>query len=400
MPHDFGAGISRRGFLAGTAATLFAAGAVADALDESLVRPAWAPASGRKLRIGVVGGGFGLAFHWHEHPNCEVVAVSDLRPDRRAMLQGRYACEKAYDTLEDLVKDPDIDAVAVFTPAPDHARHTLICFEHGKHVISACPACMTLEEAAALVEAKRRTGLRYMNAETSWYRWDTITARRLHRAGAFGEMVYSEGEYFHPGIGYDADSLSRVNGEKTWRHGFPPMLYPTHSTGFLTGVTGERIVQVSAIGLRELNDPAYRDNAYQNPYANGMALALTDQGHPFRFIVAWNIHAHGERATWFGDKGALYMPGHGGQPFAHKADGATLRALPDYWREVPEAMRYDRGHGNSHAFITHEFVTAFVEDREPEIDLDAALALCVPGIVAHRSCDAGGAQLPVPQFTV
>jgi predicted dehydrogenase len=389
--------LSRRGFLAGTAA-LFAAGAVAEGLGPALQAPAWTPATDRRLRIGVVGGRFGLAFHWHEHPNCTVVAVSDLLPDRRAMLQGRYECERAYPSLEELVKDPEVEAVALFTPAPDHARHTLLCFAHGKHVISACPACMTLEEAEALAEAKRRTGLRYMSAETSWYRWETITARRLFRQGAFGEMVYSEGEYFHPAIGYDGDSLSRVDGEKTWRYGFPPLRYPTHSTGFLTGVTGEQIVKVSAIGLRELSDPAYRDNAYGNPYANGTVLALTDQGHPFRFIVAWNIHSHGERATWFGSKGALYMPGHGGQPFAHRTEAGALAALPDYWHEVPEGMRYDKGHGNSHAFLTHEFVTAMVEDREPEIDLDAALALCVPGIVAEQSCNAGGAQLDVPRF--
>ena len=38
----------------------------------------------------------------------------------------------------------------MFTPAPDHAAHVQLCMEHGKHVISACPACMTLEEAAVL----------------------------------------------------------------------------------------------------------------------------------------------------------------------------------------------------------------------------------------------------------
>ncbi len=37
----------------------------------------------RKVRIGVVGGGFGCSFQWHEHPDCIVQAVSDLREDRR-----------------------------------------------------------------------------------------------------------------------------------------------------------------------------------------------------------------------------------------------------------------------------------------------------------------------------
>ena len=33
--------------------------------------------------MGVVGGGFGSSFQWHEHPNCIVTGVTDLRADRR-----------------------------------------------------------------------------------------------------------------------------------------------------------------------------------------------------------------------------------------------------------------------------------------------------------------------------
>lgn len=391
------AGMSRRQFLAGSGAALVAAGALAEGLPIDLVGAPWEQTTDRQLRIGVVGGRFGLAFQWSEHPNCTVVAVSDLRPDRRATMQGRFRCDTTYPSLEELVKDPNIDAVALFTPAPDHARHTLLCFEHGKHVICACPACMTLEEAYTLINAKARTGLRYMNAETSYYRWDTITARRLYQAGAFGEMVYCEGEYYHPGIGYDQDGLSRENGEKTWRYGFPPMLYPTHSTAFLTGVTGEYIERLTAIGVRELEDPAFQDNAYDNPFANGTVLAETDRGHPFRFIVAWKIRAYGERATWFGDRASLYMAGNAGQPFAHDVtSGERLLEVPNYWPEIPESTWGDRGHGNSHPFITHEFVSAMIEDREPAIDLTMSVNLCVPGIVAHQACLDHNAQVEVP----
>lgn len=389
---------SRRNFLA-TGAAMLATGALAEEAAAVPMREAWQQTTDKQLRIGVAGGRFGLAFQWREHPNCTVAAVSDLIPERLEMMQGRFQCDTAYPSLEEMVKDPGLDAIAVFTPAPDHARHTLLCFEHGKHVICACPACTTLEEAEALADAKKRTGLRYMSAETSYFRWETITARRLYRQGAFGEMVYCEGEYFHPGIGYDQDSLSRRDGEKTWRYAFPPMLYPTHSTAFLTGVTGERIVKVSAHGLRETEDIAYRDNEYENPFANGMVLSITDRDHPFRWIVAWNIHAHGERATWFGSKAALYMPNQAGQPFQHQVEqGQALVAVPDYWPEIPEETRGDRGHGNSHPFITHEFVQAFLDDREPVIDMGMSLDFCVPGIVAHQSCFEGGRQLEVPRF--
>ena len=94
----------------------------------------------RKIRIGVVGGNFGTQFYWNEHPNCIVQAVSDLRPERRQRMQEVYKCDKAYESLEKLILDKDIEAVAVFTGAPDHVRHCIAALKAGKHVICAVPA--------------------------------------------------------------------------------------------------------------------------------------------------------------------------------------------------------------------------------------------------------------------
>ena len=58
---------------------------------------------------------FGAAFGFQDHPNVEVVAVSDLIPDRRDLLAKTYNCSKTYNSLEELVLDKNIDAVAIFT---------------------------------------------------------------------------------------------------------------------------------------------------------------------------------------------------------------------------------------------------------------------------------------------
>ena len=382
--------ISRRDFLAAGAATLGATAAAG-------AQPA-EPLSDRKIRIGVVGGGFGAGFHWHQDPDCVVEAVSDLLPNRRANLMKRYGCEKTYDSLEELICDDAIHAVAVFTGAPDHVRHCVAAMNRGKHCISAVPAALTLEECAELVEAKERNGVKYMMAETSYYRWPTITARQMYQDGTFGEIVYCEAEYYHPRIGAARDGLSIAQGKRTWRWGLPPMLYPTHSTGFLVGVTRERLVEVSCLGTAGANE-AFRDNAYNNPFDNESALFKTDKGHMFRCNVMWNVWGHGERAQWFGERLAMFMPTWSGQPYVIKgADGTNITGQPDYWHMVPEAMRQDTGHGASHPFLTHEFIRALIEDREPAVNVYEAVAMTAPGIVAHESALRGGEQLKVPSF--
>jgi predicted dehydrogenase len=400
--------VSRRSFLqiAG-AAGLAVAG---DLLTQ--VGRAYPQGTGKKIRMGVVGGGFGAGFHWHEHPNCVVTGVTDRYPGRRTALRNRYKCDKVYDSLEIMLKEAkDIDAVAVFSGAPDHPKHVKMCMERGWHVVSAVPACLALDEAAMLKEVKEKTGLKYMMAESSYYRQECIFARNLFKAGGFGELFYSELEYYHDhgdlkevvanksGLPYNPD------GSRSWRWGYPPMLYPTHSLGFLTGVTKERVVKVSCLGWRggrpELTGHPFRTNVYKNPFWSQASMMLTDQGHMSRCNVFWLCVAGGEQARWFGDTATLYMAnGVSGNVRQIRGQGVEPAPIPQYWKTdmLPDAMRHASGHGGSAVFISAEFVNALLEDREPEIDLYESLAMTVPGIVAHQSAFKDGEQLAVPQF--
>ena len=126
--------------------------------------------SGRTANIGVVGGGFGSSFQWHLHPKCKVTAVCDIRPDRLQRLSEVYKCGNTYKNFREMLKHPELDAVAVFTPAPLHAWMDIEAMKAGKHVISAVPAGMSVEELEQLLETVKRTGLKYMMAETSFYR--------------------------------------------------------------------------------------------------------------------------------------------------------------------------------------------------------------------------------------
>src|SRR5690554_1386837 len=140
----------------------------------------------KKVRIGIIGGRFGLSFQFHEHPDCIVEGVSDLIPERVEALMKTYNCSKSYKSLEDLIKDPKIDAVFIATGAPDHARHVIASLHAGKHVLCAVPAAMTLEECHDILDAVKNTGLTYMMAETSIWRQSMITVKKLYADNTFG----------------------------------------------------------------------------------------------------------------------------------------------------------------------------------------------------------------------
>lgn len=378
----------------------------------SLPSPARERTSVEKVRIGVVGGNFGCSFQFHEHPDCVVEAVSDLRPDRRDRMMEVYRCGKSYDSLEELVLDPAVEAVAIFTPAPDHVRHCRLALEAGKHVLCAVPAAMSLEECQALVDTVKRSGLTYMMAETSHYQQFTISARELRRDGKLGEVYCVESEYHHPGL----ESLFFEDGARTWRHGFPPMHYPTHCTAHLVSVTGERLTSVSAIGWGD-GDAILKDNTYANPFWNETAFFETSGGHAFRVAIWWRgAHRGCERAQWYGSRASFFAPHPNGLGAmivrtAHQTEkdaGGFERALPElephdpppWWSTdlLPEPLRHDSGHEGSHTFLTHEFVDSLVHGRRPAIDVYEAVAYTAPGIVAHRSALQGGARLAIPSF--
>ena len=367
-----------------------------------------APQSTRKIRLGVVGGGFGSQFTFHEQPNCVVTAVTDLRADRRAKLQQVYRCDTAYASLDEMLKsEKRLDAVAIFSGALDHVKHVEASMNRGLHVYCAVPTCQSLDEAARLKAVVERTGLKYMLGETSFYRTGCIYARHLDSTGAIGEIFYSEINYYH-----DRGDLAELvenkktrfyepDGTKSWRWGLAPMHYPTHCTGFVVGVTNERIKSVSALGWGSQH-PYLTENKYKNPFWNESALMETDKGHMVRCNVFWLVGEDGERANWYGSNGSFYMANTGrhGDLWSKRLDKAQPVKFPDYLADpmIPPAMRQASGHGGSHVFLSAEFINALIEDRTPFIDVYKALAMMAPGIVAHQSALKGGERLKVPSF--
>ncbi|MFZ5829354.1 MAG: Gfo/Idh/MocA family protein [Planctomycetota bacterium] len=380
-------GLPRRSFLGGVGMGSAAWVAGTALAAEPSPKKQWQPTTDRKVRVGIVGYGacsFGAAFGFQDHPNVEVVAVSDLFSDRRAALAKACRCEKTYESLEVLVKDPQIEAVFVATDAPSHARHCIEVLHHGKHVMTAVPAVFgSLEQAEQLLAEVEQTRLKYMMAETSCYRADCHAMRTIYQADGFGRLVYSEGEYYHYAVHLTASY-------KNWRVGLPPLWYPTHSTAYYVGVTGKRLMSVSCQGFRGPT-PIYGkgNNAYDNPFRDEVALFKTSEGGGSRMSMCRSVYGLvAEVGRVYGERGWMDATGYHGEE----------KKLPDVGRPALPRGMPPGGHGGSHGHLTHEFITAILEDRQPLVNVYEALAMTVPGIIAHQSALRDGETLAVPQF--
>ncbi len=348
---------------------------------------AWKPISDRKIRVGIVGYGvcrFGAAFGFQNHPNVEIAAVSDLFPDRCAALAKVVGCKKTYPSLEELVKDDSLEAVFVATDAPSHARHCIEVLKHGKHAACAVPAVYaSVEDGDKLFEAVKSTGKKYMLFETSYYRPDCYAMRTVYRAGGFGKLIYSEGEYFH----YMSTPIASY---KNWRVGLPPQYYPTHSNAYYVGVSGGSFTEVSCMGMPSIIPQLQpKNNAYKNPFGTETAMFRTSEGGMARMSVSWDMPgAHGEVGRVHGQRGSMNGTAYRGQE----------KKLPNIKKpQLPPGMPAG-GHGGSHGYLTEEFVSAILQDRQPLCDISQALAMSVAGVVAHKSAMKDGELMKIPQY--
>jgi predicted dehydrogenase len=354
--------------------------------DTSEISKGWKQVSERKLRVGIAGYGvckFGADFGFQNHPNVEIVAVTDLFPDRCAQLAKVCGCSKTYPSVEELIRDDSIEAVFIATDAPNHARHAVEALRHGKHVASAVPAVFgSLEDAEMLFLAVKESGMKYMMFETSCFREDLFSMRKIYEAGGLGKIIYSEGEYFH----YMPEPIDSFRG---WRIGLPPQWYPTHSNAYYVGIHDASFTEVSCMGMPSIiGHLKPENNSYKNLFGTEIALFRTSEGGMARMGVSWDTPGdEGERGRTRGERGT----------FSQRYDGLE-KSLPDLKRPPLPPGVPTGGHGGSHGYLMNEFVTSVIQDRKPLINIAVALNLTVPGIVAHQSALKNGELMKIPQY--
>jgi len=114
-----------------------------------------------RVRLGVVGAGNIADLNvagYLQHPRCDVLAVCDVDADVAKEAAERWGAPKWYADLDDLLDDPDIDAVEVLTPTHLHHDHVLDALDAGKHVSVQKPVANSVDDAVEMERAADAAG--------------------------------------------------------------------------------------------------------------------------------------------------------------------------------------------------------------------------------------------------
>ena len=146
-----------------------------------------------ELRVAVVGAGYwgpNLIRNFAELPGLPLAAVADMQEDRLQAVRQRYPWVRTYTSLAALLAAPDVDAVAIATPAETHyqlARQALLA---GKHTLVEKPLATTSAQCAELVAIADRQQLTLMVGHTFLYHAGLRYIRELLSNGELGEVLY------------------------------------------------------------------------------------------------------------------------------------------------------------------------------------------------------------------
>jgi predicted dehydrogenase len=143
--------------------------------------------------VAVVGLGYwgpNLLRNFGTTTGAELRAICDLDPARVASLQRRYPSVRTYTSFEDLLRDPEIDALAICTPVRTHHPLAQAALEAGKHVLVEKPMTHSTETAEALVRLAEERGLTLMVDHTFVHNPAVDKIKEILESGAIGDVLY------------------------------------------------------------------------------------------------------------------------------------------------------------------------------------------------------------------
>ncbi|MCI0705615.1 MAG: Gfo/Idh/MocA family oxidoreductase, partial [Planctomycetia bacterium] len=143
--------------------------------------------SQKRVRIAIVGLGFGAEFIpiYKAHPNAEMYAICRRNKAELDACAEKFHIqpEHCYTSFEELLKNPNVDAVHINSPIPDHGPQTIAALKAGKHVACTVPMATSKEQIEEIIKLQRQTGKVYMMMETVVYAREYLFAKDLYDRG-------------------------------------------------------------------------------------------------------------------------------------------------------------------------------------------------------------------------
>ncbi|MCC6288745.1 MAG: Gfo/Idh/MocA family oxidoreductase [Chitinophagaceae bacterium] len=370
-----------------------------------------------KINVAIIGLGFGAEFIpiYQRHPNANMYAICQRNKENLDKVGDEFGIAKRYTDYDELLKDPDVHAVHINTPIPDHATQSIKALKAGKHVACTVPMATTVEECKQIVDLVKETGLTYMMMETVVYAREFLFMKALYDKGELGKLQFLK-----------ASHQQEMDGWPNYWPGLPPMYYATHCVGPVLGLTRAEAEYVSCFGSGTIREELHK--YYNSPYAVESTHIKFRNSDVCAYIYRSlfdTARQYRESFEVYGSKKSVEWPLiEGDHLVVHTAKKPEPEIpeeveCPDFAHLLPKEIQrfttggvYDTdehqhlsftqgaGHGGSHPHLVHEFISALTDKREPFPNARQSANITCVGILAHESAKKGGEIVKLPEFTL
>jgi predicted dehydrogenase len=196
-----------------------------------------------KIRIGVAGLGYwgpNLARNFAGLPDCELTWCCDADEATCARVAGLYPSARATTDLQDLLDDPELDAVVLATPVPTHADLAVRVLKAGKHCFVEKPLAQSVADAERAVQAARAAGKILMVGHLLEYHPGVLKLKELADGGELGRIFYIYGNRLNLG-------KLRADENALWSLG-------AHDVSVVLTLAGEEPIEAVAHGESYVRD--------------------------------------------------------------------------------------------------------------------------------------------------
>src|SRR5947199_6723229 len=154
------------------------------------------------VSVGVVGLGYwgpNLARNFAAIPGCELTWCCDFSPEAQDRIPGSFPAVQVASDVDELLRDPALDAVAIATPVPTHAELAVRVLEAGKQCFVEKPLAQSVADAERAVDAAERSGRTLMVGHLLEYHPGVRKLKELADSGELGEIHYIYGNRLNLG---------------------------------------------------------------------------------------------------------------------------------------------------------------------------------------------------------